>query len=181
MKIIQKPSPNFSSRQGYEPEIIVVHIMAGSLTGTDDWFLHSAGNQAVSAHYGIGLNGEIHQYVPEDMKAWANGIVNSPTFSLYKPNINPNLYTLALECEGYDLAKAPETQLTVLCELITSLCDKYSIPKDREHIIGHYQIDGKRKKNCPTPSRTFLDKLVARFAIDKESIKNQIRELLNKL
>ncbi len=37
--IVWKGSPNFwSGRQGHKPEGIVIHIMAGTLIGTDAWF-----------------------------------------------------------------------------------------------------------------------------------------------
>jgi N-acetyl-anhydromuramyl-L-alanine amidase AmpD len=65
MEIIQKKSPNFwVGRKGYRPEAIVIHIMDGTLIGTDSWFANHTSQ--VSAHYGIGKNGEIHQYVQEN-------------------------------------------------------------------------------------------------------------------
>ena len=171
MKLIQKYTPNQSERQGYKPEIVVIHIAEGSLVSVDDWFSQS--KSKVSAHYCVGEQ-EIHQYVAEDKKAWSNGIVNNPTFELYKPNVNPNLYTISIECEGNDLAKAPETQLQNLCDLIKDICTRWDIPIDRKHIIAHYEIDGVRKTNCPTPDRTFLDKLVQRI-IPKENLKETIK------
>lgn len=184
MNIIQKTSPNFGERKGYKPELFVLHIMAGTLEGTDSWF--ASPNSKVSAHFGIGKSGEIHQYVDTLKSAWANGIVNIPSFKLYKPNINPNLYTLSIECEGYDLKDAPETQLNAITELLRYLGDIYDIPLDRDHIIGHYQIDGIRKPNCPATDKSIIDKIVASVIIpnenpDKEKIKAQIIDLLKKL
>ena len=48
---------------GSRPEAIVVHIIVGSLTSADGHF--NDPKAAVSAHYGVGKNGEIHQYVHE--------------------------------------------------------------------------------------------------------------------
>ncbi len=60
MEIIQKKSPNFwVGRKGYRPEAIVIHIMDGTLVGTDSWFANHTSQ--VSSHYGIGKNGEVHQ------------------------------------------------------------------------------------------------------------------------
>ena len=54
-------SQNFHpERAGYHPEAVVLHIMDGSLIGTDSWF-NDAKSQ-VSAHYGVGRTGEVHQY-----------------------------------------------------------------------------------------------------------------------
>ena len=173
MNIVKKLSPNFGERNGYKIELIVVHIMAGTLAGTDDWFSKSISQ--VSANYGVGKNEEIHQYVLDENKAWANGIINKPNFKLFKPNVNPNLYTLSIECEGYDLKDAPETQIKAICELLTYLCDKHAIPKDREHIIAHYQIDSVRKINCPSTDKSILDLIVARLQTDP---KDKIREAI---
>ena len=61
---IWKGSPNhYSGRSGYQVTHITLHIMVGYLAGTDSTFANSA-SQA-SAHYGIGADGTIHQYVSE--------------------------------------------------------------------------------------------------------------------
>ena len=100
MNIIQKDAPNFwSGRKGFRPEAVVIHIMEGTLPGTDSWFASSSSQ--VSAHYGVGKSGEIHQYVKEGDTAWHAGRVDRPTWKLLKPDINPNLYTIGVEQEGY--------------------------------------------------------------------------------
>lgn len=160
IQIIQKKSPNFATgRKGYKPEVIVLHIMAGTLTGTDSWFATT--ESQVSSHYGVGFKGEVHQYVADENVAWANGIVNKPSFKLYKPNVNPNLYTLSIEHEGQDLAKGPESQINASASLVRSLAGRYGIPIDRDHIIGHYQVDATRKPNCPSVDKSILGRIVA--------------------
>lgn len=161
MNIIQKSTPNFRVGRGNQkPEIVVIHIMAGSLAGTDSWF--ASPKSGVSSNYGVGLNGEIHQYVADENMAWANGIINNPTFKLLKAGVNPNLYTLSIENEGQDLGKAPEAQLNALAGLVASLMTRWNIPCDRDHLIGHYQVDGVKKINCPSPDHTVIDKLLVR-------------------
>lgn len=172
-KIIQKQSPNFGSRKGYKPELIVIHIMDGSLLGTDEWFADPASQ--VSSHYGIGLKGEIHQYVQDVDEAWTEGNVRKPSAKLLKPSINPNLYCLSIEHEGHDLSKAPLDQLNASIGLITHLAVFYNIPIDRDHIIGHNEIDSVVKSNCPTPDKTFLDKLVGIINNKKSKIMNQVK------
>ena len=62
--IIWVGSPNhYNGRGGYHVTHITLHIMAGYLAGTDSVFANPA-SQA-SAHYGIGADGTIHQYVTE--------------------------------------------------------------------------------------------------------------------
>src|SRR3989344_3627451 len=99
MNIIQKKSSNFwVGRKGYRPEAVVIHIMDGTLPGTDSWFANPTSQ--VSAHYGIGKSGEVHQYVQENDAAWHAGLVNAPVWKLIRPNVNPNLYTIGIELEG---------------------------------------------------------------------------------
>lgn len=171
MNIIQKPSPNFGDRKGHSIQIIVVHIMDGTLAGTDSWFATPLSQ--VSSHYGIGLNGEIHQYVKDDKEAWTEGNIRNPSAKILIPNVNPNLYCLSIENEGHDISKAPMMQLNCLVELIKSLSLKYSIPMDRNHIIGHFEIDSVVKNNCPSPDHSIMDKIVA-MCLQDEMVTIQI-------
>lgn len=157
--IIQKPSPNFIAGRGaYKPQMVVIHVMAGTLAGTDSWFASTVSQ--VSAHYGVGLSGEIHQYVQEENQAWHAGRVSNPSFKLYIPNVNPNLYTIGIEHEGIDLSKNPESQLEASAALLKDICTRNSIPLDRDHVIGHYQLFD-QKPNCPATDKTVIDKIIA--------------------
>lgn len=181
--IIQKPSPNFyKGRNGYKPEIIVLHIMDGSLTGTDSWFA-SPTSQA-SSHYGVGFNGEVHQYVAEENGAWTQGPHEGATFKLFKPNVNPNYYCLSIEHEGTDLSKAPDAQINASVSLIQAMATRWSIPIDRDHVIGHYEVDPHRKPNCPATDKSIIDrivKLAQGTSLTREDIKKQVIDLINKL
>lgn len=76
-------SPNhYDGRNGYKITHITLHIMVGHLAGTDSVF-KTAGSQA-SAHYGIGADGAIHQYVSENDGSWsdANYASNNSTISI---------------------------------------------------------------------------------------------------
>lgn len=80
--IIWIGSPNhYNGRNGYAISHITLHIMVGTLTGTDSVFQRTGG---ASAHYGIGGNGEIHQYVNESDGSWsdANYASNNSTVSI---------------------------------------------------------------------------------------------------
>lgn len=160
MNIIQKKSPNFGvGRSGYRPDLIAIHIMAGSLAGTDSWF--AAPESQVSSHYGIGFNGEVHQYVQENDTAWCNGRVDNPTSKivLSRPGVNPNKYTLSIENEGQDLSIVHEAQINAIVELVKAMATKWSIPIDRDHIIGHYEIYSK-KPDCPATNKSIIDRIV---------------------
>jgi len=58
MAIIFKPSPNYESgRYQYQLIAIVIHIMEGTLNDTDSRFAEPTSK--LSAHYGVGQNGDI--------------------------------------------------------------------------------------------------------------------------
>ncbi|TKB93265.1 MAG: N-acetylmuramoyl-L-alanine amidase [Nitrospira sp.] len=149
-------SPNKDKgREGFRPEVIVIHIMEGTLKGTDAWF--KSEESGVSAHYGIGKQGEIHQYVGESDTAWHAGRIVAPTWRLLKPDINPNWYTIGIEHEGREDTPWSDALYEASARLIDEICRRWSIPCDRDHIIGHREI--RSDKTCPG-SEVDLDKLI---------------------
>jgi N-acetyl-anhydromuramyl-L-alanine amidase AmpD len=162
MAIIDVPSPNYKSgRSGYSPIGIVVHIMDGSLAGTDSWFQNR--ESKVSAHYGVGKNGEVHRYVAEENTAWHAGRVAAPTWSLLKPAadskyINPNLYTIGIEHEGHEDTEWSDAMYSASALLIKDICNRWGIAANRLHIIGHREIYA--VKTCPGQKVNF-QKLIA--------------------
>lgn len=75
-------SPNhYNGRNGYTITHITLHIMVGHLAGTDSVFNRPGG---ASAHYGIGGDGSVHQYVDESDGSWsdANYASNNSTVSI---------------------------------------------------------------------------------------------------
>lgn len=140
-------SPNFSAKSKKLKTVAIVnHIMSGSLTGTDSWFANPASK--VSSHFGVGKNGEIHQYVDLKNPAWANGGVNKPDWSLYS-GLNPNNYTVSIEHEGESGDVMPEAQYQATLALHRWLIGELGIPVTMDNIIGHYRIDPVNKANCP--------------------------------
>ena len=51
---------------------------------------------------------------------------------------------------------------------------------DRDHIIGHFEIDAVNRPYCPSPDHSIMDKIVG-LLDNKDSIKGQIINLLNQL
>jgi N-acetyl-anhydromuramyl-L-alanine amidase AmpD len=64
-------SPNYTPGRAQSVQYISLHIMVGYLTGTDSIFQRPSYGE--SSTYGIGGNGDIHQYVDENDTAWADG------------------------------------------------------------------------------------------------------------
>jgi N-acetylmuramoyl-L-alanine amidase len=147
---------NFAvGRAGYKPEAIVIHLAAGSLIGTDSWFLMSPekrGEPASSAHYCVGKEGQIHQYVKEEDRAYHAGRVLEPTAKLVTetfPGVNPNLWTIGIEHEGMLDDDWPEAMIDASAALVAEICLRWDIPIDRDHIIKHHEVFS--AKPCPGP------------------------------
>lgn len=160
LKIIPKFVGNFrAGRAGYKPEAIVIHIMDGSLIGTDEWFANP--KSEVSSHYGIGKTGEIHQYVKEEDQAWHAGRVLRASWKLIKAGVNPNAYTIGIEHEGRPLVNDvwPEAMKKASAELIADIAKRNNISLDRDHVIGHYEIYA-GKPNCPGVNHSIIDELI---------------------
>lgn len=144
MNIIERPiTANFEKgRNGGAPGFIVYHITAGyGMDGVWAWFNNPA-SQA-SAHYCVGQDGSVVHYVQDENTAWANGYVTNPDNPVNKvcPGWNPNYWTISIEVEAKPGDKLTDAQLTSLAELTQYLHDKHGISIDRQHLIGHNEID----------------------------------------
>ncbi|MCC6364428.1 MAG: amidase [Bryobacterales bacterium] len=142
---------------GFQPEAIVIHIMDGTLAGTDNWFLNPRAK--VSAHYGVGRKGEVHQYVAETDTAFHAGLAVNPSWALLKPGVNPNFYTIGIEHEGKADDEWEEAKLAASGALIAEIAGRRHIPLDRRHVIAHREI--RASKTCPG-FKVSLDDLIAR-------------------
>lgn len=162
MNIVDIPSPNFTAgRSNFRPGAIVIHIMEGTLRGTDNWFQNP--NSKVSAHYGIGKNGDVHRYVIETNTAWHAGRVNAPSWTLIRRTangnfVNPNLYTIGIEHEGNELSEWTDEMYKTSADLIRDISQRWNIPLDRSHVVGHHEIYS--LKTCPG-FKVDLNKLIS--------------------
>ena len=134
--MIIRPYPasnlNYGLRKGCQIDLIVLHTMEGSLVGTARWFKND--NAGCSAHYGIGSDGTVLQFVEEMYNAWHCG---NPGF---------NRRSIGIELEGF--CKDPRAftvrMIDALVELLMSTLPRYKIPADRQHIIGHNEVPDPR-------------------------------------
>ena len=158
MNITQKSSPNQSSRNGYKPCLIVWHIADGTYNGTVAWEMNR--DSQVSSHFVLGQGGEITQLVPLERAAWTQGVVKNPTHPYVKAHsgVNPNQYCISIECEGVwsetkgaltdqQLAAAAELTRYIVAEV--KRIYKVDISIDREHMIGHCEINPVTRPHCP--------------------------------
>lgn len=128
-----------------QPLAICDHIMCGTLAGCDAWF----NGGGLSAHFGIGKNGDIHQYVELEDCAWANGAVANPDPSLayIYENHNPNVVTWSIEHEGW-----PSEPWTAAMYQASLKLKRWLLEQEPVAIVGHFQFDSVSRNNCPGPN-----------------------------
>lgn len=114
-------------RSGNKVEMVVIHTEQGTDAGTNAWFADPKAHS--SAHYLVSFEGRITGEVPEDSTAWHAG------------NAHVNKTSIGIELEGFmERGRFPKPMMDSLSWLITQICDKYKIPRDRKHIIGHCEV-----------------------------------------
>ncbi len=175
-----KPVINFwAGRSGYKPEAFVIHIAEGTLEGGYAWFNNPSSQ--VSAHYMVGKDGRIWQFVKLEDTAWHAGGVDNPNWSLLKAGVNPNLYTIGIEHEGFTGQPWTNAMYNASAELIGTIGREWGIKVDRDHIIGHYQLNSVNRSNCPG-SGVDMNKLVSMAQhYYKPSSNSEIQRLQNEI
>ena len=133
-------SNNFTvaTRPSSEPiDLIVIHVTQCSFVSTIKRFQDPSSR--VSAHYTIRFSdGFIAQSVRDKDIAWHSG------------NWSYNQRSIGIEHEGYveDSAFFTDAIYRSSAKLTAYLVDKYGIPPDRQHIVGHDEV--------PSPSNPGL-------------------------
>ena len=106
-------------------------------------------NLSASTHYYLDNDGDWYQMVQEKFSPIANGLKGKPCPSWANPAVNLNSQTLNIEMEGYAAGIAQTfivggPQFNSLVKWLRHRGAAYSIPLDREHIIGHYEVADNR-------------------------------------
>ena len=121
---------NYTPGRGLAIDTIVIHDLEGGYAGSIGWFTNPSAQ--ASAHYDVrSSDGEITQQVRDGDTAWHGG------------NWNVNQRAIGIEHEGYAHTGSQwytEAMYRSSSALTRWLCDTLHIPKDRVHIIGHYEI-----------------------------------------
>lgn len=83
------------------------------------------------AHYGVGNDGSVDQYIQERYIAWHAG------------NWYVNQHSVGVEHTGYGRPQDwTEAKLRGSAKLVADICRRYRIPIDRKHIFGHSEVPG---------------------------------------
>ncbi len=120
--------------------------MGGSLAGTDSWFANPLSQ--VSAHYGVGLNGEIHQYVALSDGAWANGILEFGNTWPGPAGVNPNYLTVSIETEDKGSAgtSVSDDEYNSVLQVCRTTMREFPMFK---YLMGHNVISPRSRANSP--------------------------------
>lgn len=128
-----------------------------------------------SATFFVNRDGSVRQALgdPLHMAPWANGDVQQPDLGnpriadAVRAGVNPNLRTLvAIENVAFDIAGTGDAPITPAQEYADAAIIRYfharaGIPVSRETVIGHYQINGTDRPNCPAVDKSVIDRIVA--------------------
>jgi N-acetyl-anhydromuramyl-L-alanine amidase AmpD len=111
-------------------ELVIVHSTEGGWNASVATLQNDPNK---SAHYIIGTDGRLGQFITEDTTGWHAG------------NFHYNQRGIGLEHVGYASQPFAEAQYEASAKLTAHLTTKYKIPRDRAHVIGHDQIPNGRR------------------------------------
>jgi N-acetyl-anhydromuramyl-L-alanine amidase AmpD len=137
-------SPAFNKgRRGKTIDRIVIHITAAPTTSSTVNAFTAPGAQA-SAHYLVGQDGEVVQFVAETDTAWHATVANERSIGIEHVAVPVGGADYPLpngKKQHYDYLPPTDTQYCESAALVTYLCDKYELTPDRTTIIGHREVD----------------------------------------
>lgn len=139
-----RPIPvNFTNHGQEHVRGLVVHIMAGTLVGTDAWFRDPSSN--VSSHFGTGRSGELYQWVDTGDRAWAQAAGNDDW--------------LSIENEGQGGDRLTDAQMDRCAQVLAWARSMYGVPLQVAHSpsgrgLGYHAMGGDAwggHPSCPGP------------------------------
>lgn len=176
-------------RGGVRPEAVVLHIAGGTLAGMDAWFNNPAAG--VSAHFGVGKDGQVHQYVSITDTAFANGSIEPGYVAkLIDENagINPNRWTVSIEHEGVTGETLTPAQWDASTRLTAWLFAAHlftggatGVAVDRDHVLMHRDITPRTRARCPGWSEPYHERYIARVRALLTPAPDRTRALLDAL
>lgn len=126
-----RPVPNCTKDGQDSVQGVVLHIMEGTLDGSDSWFRNPTAQ--ASAHFGVGRDGRIYQWVDTADRAWAQ--------------VAGNRMWLSIEHEGHTGDSLTPVQLAATARVVAWMHDVHSVPliavdSPSGHGIGWHGMGG---------------------------------------
>lgn len=156
--------PNrFNGRKGNIPDVIVFHNTGGKkISSAHHWFLNA--ESQTSAHFLVGLDGEVRQYVNLADGAWCNGTSSDRAAAHYYGNAesgvvrtrpqNANLYTVSAEFVGdvgSPLTKYQDRAAVELTDFVLTELERiygFVFPLNSLHVISHGAVAPLTRRGC---------------------------------
>ncbi|MDP3156059.1 MAG: N-acetylmuramoyl-L-alanine amidase [Archangium sp.] len=141
---VWRPSPNFNSRSGTRPQLVIIHTCEGAYSGCWGWLSNS--RAGASAHYVVNTTGsEISQLVRESDRAWhiaADYECSRNGGQLCGLNgQSGNSLSVGIEHAGFASQSSwPAGQIDASARLVCNITKDWGIARDRFHIVGHGQL-----------------------------------------
>ncbi len=125
-------SPYFNKRDR-AVDMVIIHDTEGAYQVSLDWLCSvRPPDKQSSAHYMFrSADGDVTELVTEANIAWHSG------------NWEYNRRSIGIEHEGFFNAPSQwytDTMLQASAKLTAAICQRYHIPIDRQHIIGHMEV-----------------------------------------
>lgn len=121
-----------SNRTAATIDQIVIHATEGRFLGSVRWLRNYRSRG--SSHYVVSRRGEVVQLVSVTDVAWHSG------------NAWVNRHSIGIEHEGWTYRGGfTDKEYRASARLTAYLAKRYSIPLDREHVIGHDEVPNPRR------------------------------------
>ena len=140
--------------------MLVQHRAQGSLAACDSWFNNPAAQASTNYAIGDGTDqfpdGTIHCYVDPDgpNSPYANGVVDKPDAVIQAimartGNVNLNWISESIEYAGLSGTPLTVAQMASGIWLSAWRLSARGLAVDRNHVVGHYEIDSVNRIDCP--------------------------------
>lgn len=144
-------SPNYWSGRPGGISWIVLHTMVGTVASANARF--QIPSQAASAHYGVGEDGSLVQWVDEANSAWhaGDGVVNQASIGIEHEDMG-----------NYDSPR-PDALYARSSALVAAICSRYGIPVQRGNYAARVAgcIDHRTVYATACPDALDTDRIIA--------------------
>jgi N-acetyl-anhydromuramyl-L-alanine amidase AmpD len=148
-------NPNCWLGRPYGPPIaFVVHTESGGESGTIAELLSSSSK--LSAHYAVGIDGTLDNWIDPADRAWSNGILEPGNAWAdiaedcdVDPALNPNHVTITCETEDRGDPNEPVSGEQFNAVLYAASEAKRLYPQSLRYLVCHADISPQSRPDCP--------------------------------
>jgi peptidoglycan hydrolase-like protein with peptidoglycan-binding domain len=154
----QRISRQSSSRQGNKIDMVILHHSATTNVNTVLGMMET-GSRTVSANYVLGNDGHIYGVVPEELRAWTSGASTDGGKGAQFDRRAITFECANLSVNGWTISDATYTSLA---KLLADFHQRYGIPLDRDHVVGHRELYTRWRASYSTacPGGMDIDRVV---------------------